>query len=518
MKLSIVFSVALVSEVLLRFGQLYSLEKLGQNIVFNLRRDLFAHIQRLSSAFFDRTPVGKLVSRVTSDVDAVHEAFTSGLVLMLADLAKLAAIIVILLRMNWRLALVSFAIIPPMALASWFFRVRVRRAYRSARTLVGELNSALQENVAGMRLVQLFQREAAHQREFSELNTQHRDAELNAVYYESVFSALAELLGSLTLAAIIWAGGARLLGGGLSFGTLVAFIEYSRRFFRPLQELSQRLTVMQAAMAAAERIFELLDTQSEIVASLTSRTPTQIRGEIAFEDVSFSYGADKEVLHTIRFHIAPGERIGVVGWTGSGKSTLIRLLSRLYDPLRGRVLLDGIDLRAYDLRTLRRAIGVVLQEPFLFAGTVRSNITLSDPAIDETRLRAAAAAVRAESFIERLPLGYDEPVREGGSNFSTGEKQLICFARALAFDPAIIVLDEATASVDPQTESLIKQALDTLLAGRSSIIIAHRLATVREADRILVLHQGELREQGRHAELLAVEGGIYRTLHELQSA
>jgi len=387
------------------------------------------------------------------------------------------------------------------------------------RTFVARLNAFLQENVSGMRLVQLFGRERDHMNEFRAHNREHRDAQMRGVFYESIFSAVAELMGSVSLAAIVWVGGSRTLAGAVTFGTLVAFIEYAGRFFRPVQELSQRYTVMQAAMASAERIFQLLDTQPAIVSPASPRRIRErLRGEIAFEGVTFGYQPDQPVLHDVSFSIGAGERVAVVGWTGSGKSTLIRLLARLYDVNSGRITLDGVDVREYDLHDLRRALGVVLQDHFLFAGTVEQNISLGDPRVGPEQVRRAAAAVGADRFIEKLAGGYDEPVRERGSNFSVGEKQLLSFARALAFDPAVLILDEATSSVDPATERRMQAAVETILAGRTSIVIAHRLATVRAADRIVVLHHGRVREQGSHAELLTLRDGIYRTLHTLQSA
>jgi ATP-binding cassette subfamily B protein len=510
---------ALTAEFLLRWAQLYVLERTGQNVVYDLRRHTFSHLQRLPSSFFDRNPVGRLMTRVTTDVEAIHEAFTSGLVLILADLVKLAGIVAILLWMDWRLALVTFAVVPPMAFVTWLFGMRLRKAYRRVRMLVARLNAFLQENVSGMRIVQLFARENEAMDRFGEINRDHRRAQLDGVRFDSIFSALAELVGSVTLAAIVWAGGWRILTGAMTFGTLVAFFDYAGKFFRPLQELSQRYTTMQSAMASAERIFNLLDEPGSIASPVAPRRIAgRLRGEIAFEGVTFGYREGDPVLHDVSFRIRPGERVGIVGWTGSGKSTLIRLLVRLYDVWEGRVLLDGVDVREYELHDLRRAVGVVLQDHFLFAGTVASNISLGDPRVGPERVRLAAQRVHADSFIAMLPAGYDEEVRERGSNLSMGERQQLSFARAVAFDPAVLVLDEATASVDPGTEQRIQSALRGMLADRTSVIIAHRLTTVRDADRILVLHRGRLTEQGSHDELVRVDGGIYRTLYQLQAA
>jgi ATP-binding cassette subfamily B protein len=515
---SLMFLLALVAEFALGWFQLYTLERTGQNTVFDLRMDIFRHLQRLPAAFFDRNPVGRLMTRVTTDVEAINEAFTSGVVLILADLVKLAAIVAVLLWMDWRLALVTFAVLPPMLVLSWFFRVRVREAYRAVRGAIARVNAFIQESVTGMRVLQSYGCESRNLDAFDGLNREHRDAQLQGVFYESAFSAIAELMASATLAAIVWAGGGRFLEGAVTFGTLVAFIEYSGRFFRPVQELTQRYTIMQAAMAASERIFHLLDTPATIVSPADPVRATRPKGAIAFENVTFSYDRESPVLRDVSFRIAPGERVAVVGWTGSGKSTLIRLLSRLYDVNEGRITLDGEDVRNYDLKELRRSVGVVLQDHFLFADSVQANLTLGDPRVTREDVRRAARAVRADRFIERLPRGYDEPVLERGANFSSGEKQLLSFARALAFDPAVLVLDEATSSVDPETERTVQGALETLMRGRTSITIAHRLSTVRHSDRILVLHHGRVVEEGTHPELLAVPDGIYRALWALQVA
>jgi ATP-binding cassette subfamily B protein len=509
--------VALVAEFLLRFALTYVLERTGQNVVLDLRMDVFTHLQHLPTSFFDRNAVGKLMTRVTSDVEALNEAFTSGVVLILADLVKVVGIVAILLWMDWRLAIVTFAILPLAVALSWWFRVRIRRTHRQVRRMIARLNGFLQEHVSGMRLVQMFSREKESMREFEEVNRGHLEADLAAVRYDSTFSAAVELVGSIVLAAIIWAGGWRFLGGWITFGTLVAFIQYAQRFFEPVQELSQRYAVMQAAMAAAERIFGIQDEPATIVSPAEPhRVETPLRGEIAFEDVTFGYDPRNPVLEDVSFRVRPGERVAVVGWTGAGKSTLIRLLVRLYDIDRGRITLDGVDVRDYDVGDLRRSVGVVLQDTFLFAGTVEGNISLGDPRIGPERVRAAAEAVHADRFIRRLPDGYAEEVRERGSNFSVGEKQLLAFARALAFDPAVLVLDEATSSVDPATERRIQEALEVLLENRTAIIIAHRLATIRGADRILVMHHGRLVEQGSHDELMRIEDGIYRSLYTLQ--
>ena len=517
--LALLFLAALGGEFGLRFAQLYVLQRAGQDVVFDVRMDVFAHLQRLSSSFFDRNPVGRLMTRLTTDVEALNEAFTSGVIVIFADAVKLLAIVAILLWMDWRLALVTFAILPPTLVLTGLFRTRMREAYRAMRTWIARVNAFLQENLSGMRVVQLFSRERLAAAQFREINEAHRDAQLSGVRYESLFSTLAEWIGSITLAAIVWGGGWGILEGLLTFGTLVAFIDYAGKFFGPVQELSQRYTVMQSAMAAAERIFGLLDTQVGIEPPAVPRRPAgRAAGEIVFDRVSFGYTEGQPVLRDVSFRIRPGERVAIVGWTGSGKSTLIRLLVRLYDVWDGRILVDGIDVREYDPRDLRRRVGIVLQDNFLFVGSVESNISLGDPAVSAEQVRRAARTVRAERFIERLPAGYAEPVRERGSNFSVGQKQLLSFARAIAFDPAVLVLDEATASVDAETEHDIREALVRLLAGRTSIVIAHRLATVRDADRVLVLHHGRLLEQGTHEELLRLPDGIYRTLYSLQAA
>ncbi|HXH27921.1 MAG TPA: ABC transporter ATP-binding protein, partial [Candidatus Polarisedimenticolia bacterium] len=513
--LALLYLAALVIELAARYGQLYAMEKTGQNVILALRRRLFSHLQRLDSAFFDRYPVGRLMTRVTTDIESLADLFSSGVVSLLGDSAKLLAIVGILWWLDWRLTLVTLAVAPVLFLLSFTFRGRIRRTYREVRRRIARINAYLQEAISGMLLVQLFRREAENRREFGTINRDHRDAELTSVVYESSFSAIVELIGSVATALIIWFGGGQILRGALTFGTLVAFLEYASRFFGPIRDLSSFYAVMQAAMAALERIFSLLDVRPSITTPAEAASPETPRGRIEFDHVSFAYRPGQEVLKEIRFAIAPGEKVAVVGATGSGKTTLIKLLIRLYDPTAGAIRLDGVDLRRLPLETLRRTVGVVMQDHFLTTGTIASNIAFGNEGLGRDRIIEAARLVHAEGFIHRLPAGYDEPVRERGSNLSVGQKQLLSFARALAYDPAVLVLDEATSSVDTETETLIQDALQRLLRQRTALIIAHRLSTIVGADRILVFHHGRLAEEGTHRTLLALRG-IYHRLYQLQ--
>ncbi|HET6277649.1 MAG TPA: ABC transporter ATP-binding protein [Candidatus Polarisedimenticolia bacterium] len=498
-----------------RYGQIYTMERTGQNVIMALRNEVFAHLQRLDSAFFDRNPVGRLMTRVTTDVEALADLFASGVVILLGDSVKLVAIIVILWWLNWRLALVTCIVVPVLFLLSVLFRGRIRQTYRDVRQRIARINAYLQESLSGMLLVQLFLRQREDLREFRRINTGHRDAELRSVVYESSFSAIIELIGSLATALIIWYGGGQTLRGALTFGTLVAFLEYMNRFFAPIRDLSGFYAVMQSAMASLERLFALLDTDPVIRDPKEASAAPRRGSGISFEHVDFAYKPGEQVLHDVTFRVDQGETVAVVGATGAGKTTLIKLLIRLYEPTGGRIRIDGRPLEEIRLRDLRRHVGVVMQDHFLTDGTVAGNIAFGDDGIERDRLIEAARIVHADRFIDRLPRGYDEHVRERGSNFSVGQKQLISFARALARDPAILVLDEATSSVDGETEALIQDALGRLLSGRTSIIIAHRLSTIISADRILVFHHGRLVEQGTHAGLLA-SGGVYDRLYRLQ--
>jgi len=515
-RLALVFLAMVAIELTARYGQIYSMERTGQNVILALRQRLFAHLQRLDSSFFDRYPVGRLMTRVTTDIESLADLFSSGVVSLLGDSVKLVAIIAILWWLDPPLALVTLAAAPVLFLLSYLFRSRIRTNYREVRARIARINAYLQEAISGMLLVQLFRRERENEAEFRGINKDHCDAELTSVVYESSFSALIELIGTLATALIVWYGGGQILRGALTFGTLVAFLEYSGRFFGPLRDLSSFYAVMQAAMASLERIFALLDTRPAIISpAATAPDPGRQVGRIDFDRVRFAYHPDQPVLHGVSFRVAAGEKVAVVGATGAGKTTLIKLLIRLYDPTGGVIRLDGIDLRDLPLASLRRRIGVVMQDHVLISGTIASNIAFGDRALSREAIVEAARLVHADPFIRSLPRGYDEPVRERGGNLSVGQKQLISFARALAYDPGVLVLDEATSSVDSETEALIQDALHRLLQGRSAVIIAHRLATIVGADRILVFHHGRLVEEGTHAALLR-HGGIYRRLYDLQ--
>lgn len=512
------FASLLGVEFLLRFAQIYFLEMTGQRVVHDLRSEVFAHTLTLSSRFFDRNAVGRLVTRVTTDVETLAEVFSSGVVTLLGDGLKVIGIVVILFWMDARLALLTVTVLPLLGLLAFGFRLRLRDAFRDVRTRIARMNAYLHESLAGMTVVQLLQRERAASAEFAAINREHRDADLGSVAWDSVFSALVEMMGTLTVAMILWQGGGGVLAGVITFGTLVAFLEYAQRFFGPIRELGSFYSVMQSAMASSERIFALLDTRPEILSpsSPASLAAAGAGAAVRFEAVRFAYQDGPPILDGLDLTVRPGERVALVGSTGAGKTTLVRLLVRLYDPQEGRILLDGIDVRTLDLKQLRRHVGIVLQDHYLFSGTIADNIGLGDPSISREQIERAARVVQAHEFISRLPGGYDSPVRERGANFSVGEKQLLSFARALAFDPPVLVLDEATASVDSATESRLQEALHRLLGGRTCLVIAHRLSTIREADRILVLHRGRVREEGTHDELLSRQEGLYAMLHRLQ--
>lgn len=506
----------------LRYGYTYAVAWLGQRIVFDIRKQIFGKIQRLHMGFFDRTPVGRLITRITSDVEAIQTMMTDGLVGLVADVGLIVGLTVYMFLINWRLALITLAVMPVLFFLLNYIRLRQRTAYRAVRLRTSISNAYLAENLSGMKTVQLFNREQRNARRYDKLNLDLLEANFEQVRWFSLFHPTVQLTSAVATGLILYYAGTTLLGdpfaATVTIGTLVAYIQYSTMFFRPLQELSDKFNIIQAAMASAERIFSLVDTPELIVdKDETSAFDSGFRGEVEFRDVWFAYDNEEWVLRGVDFVIEPGQSVAFVGHTGAGKTTIISLVSRFYDVQRGAVMIDGRDVRDYDQIDLRRHVGIVLQDPFLFSGTIRSNITLDDDSIPLQNVIEAAKFVNAHDFISRLPDGYDTVVRERGAGFSTGQKQLIAFARALVQNPDILlVLDEATANVDTETEELIQDALEKLMQGRTSIIIAHRLSTIQNVDRIMVMRKGKLIEEGNHFELLKHEDGYYRKLYELQ--
>ncbi len=513
--LSLMFFASLVLTFLVLYVQGYMMQMLGQHIMDDVRRQIFGQLQRLPISYLDRHPVGRLVTRTTGDVAALNELFTAGLVAIFGDFGLLFGIAAVLFILNWKLALVSFSILPLLLALTVWFKARARRSYRQVRVKIARIGAFLQEHIAGMSVIQLFGLEARAGQELSRINIEHRDANVRAISYYAVYYPAVELITSLGLGLIVWLGGGQILRGFLSLGALVAFIQFARRFYQPLADLAEKYNILQSAMASSERIFELLDTELTTTSPSDPYRPDAIRGELELERVSFAYKAGEPVLQDISFRVAAGETVAVVGHTGAGKSTLVNLLLRFYDVDSGSIEIDGVDVRRWHLQTMRRGFAMVLQDVFLFSGDVASNIRLGDRSISDRALRRAAAEVHALDFIDHLPDGFATQVRERGAGLSVGQKQLIAFARALAYDPRILVLDEATSSIDTETEHRIQLALDRLLVGRTSVVIAHRLSTIQRADRILVLHNGMLREQGTHQELLSAKG-LYHKLYQLQ--
>ncbi|HXW04031.1 MAG TPA: ABC transporter ATP-binding protein [Vicinamibacterales bacterium] len=525
-RIALAYLAIILGSFTLEYIQTWVLQMIGQRIMFDLRMEIYGHLQRLDVQFYDRNPVGRLMTRVTSDVDVLNDLFTAGVVSIFGDVFTLAGIMIVLVTMDWRLALVAFSVLPLIVLVTQWFRRNVRESYRTVRLWIARINAFLQEHITGMSTVQLFRREARSYARFDQINRTHRDANVESIFYYSVFYPAIEIIGALASALIIWFGGGWTLEGSLTVGSLVAFLLYSQRFFRPISDMSEKFNVLQAAMASSERVFKLLDTPVRIqtarspepAARELARTPSPERGSpghIVFDQVWFAYNEPEYVIRNVSFEVRPGERIGIVGATGAGKSTIINLLLRFYDVTRGRILIDGRDVRDMPLDGLRSLFSLVLQDVHLFSGTIADNIRLGNKDVSDDAVRAAAGAVHADRFIAALPAGFASPVAERGATLSVGQKQLLSFARALAFDPRILVLDEATSSVDTETEMLIRDALHVLMAGRTTIAIAHRLSTIQDMDRILVFHKGEVREAGTHQELLA-RRGIYFKLYQLQ--
>ncbi len=532
---------ALLVGYLLEFVQTYTLQWMGQKVMFDLRRQIFSHMQSMHIGFFDRNPVGRLVTRLTSDVDALNEMFTSGIFAIFEDVFVLIGIVGIMLSMSWWLALITFSVLPFILFITRIFRKYVRESYRRIRVAIAKINAYTQEHISGMALVQLFNRQERAYKDFEAINRTHMVAFKDSILAYALYYPGVEILSTTAIALVIWVGGAGVLRGTVTIGVLVAFIQYSQRFFRPIQDLSDKYNILQAAMAASERVFKLLDTPPEIGSpALSGPAPAKAEavtaGAIEFRDVWFTYArlsAEQQavaasgdaqalaaipdvewILRGVSFRIEPGETAAIVGHTGAGKTTIISLMMRFYDVQHGAVLIDNVDVRAQDLKALRSRFGVVLQDPFLFSGTIDANIRMGSP-ITEERMRQAAEEVNLLDFIEAQPAGFQELLHERGSGLSTGQKQLINFARALAHDPSILILDEATSSVDTDTELRVRSALERMVTGRTSVLIAHRLSTVQRADAILVMHKGQLRERGAHQQLLAGRG-LYWKLYQLQ--
>ena len=535
-QIALIYLGALLISFLLEFIQTYLMQWTGQKIMFDLRRQIFGHLQRMHVGFYDRNPVGRLVTRLTSDVDALNEMFTSGVFAIFEDIFVLAGIVFVMLRMKWWLALLAFSVLPLILLATRIFRKYVRDSYRRIRTAIARINSYTQEHISGMSLIQLFNRQKRAYTDFEAVNKTHLVAFKDSILAYALYYPVVEILSSTAIAMVIWFGGRGVLRGAVSIGVLVAFIQYAQRFFRPIQDLSEKYNILQAAMAASERVFKLLDTKPEIVSPARAKA-TDNSGSIEFVNVWFTYQRlDDEtkalvarataedlaamtniewILRGVSFKITPDQTAAIVGHTGAGKSTIISLMMRFYDIQHGSVLVDGVDVREHDLEQLRQHFGVVLQDPVLFSGTIESNIRMGTEAITDEEMRLAAGQVNIHDFIMSLPGGYSEPLRERGNSLSTGQKQLVNFARALAHNPRILILDEATSSVDTDTEMRVRLALERMIVGRTSVVIAHRLSTVQRADVILVMHKGQLREMGSHQELLA-RRGIYWKLYQLQ--
>jgi ATP-binding cassette subfamily B protein len=514
--LGLLFLGALLLEFFFEYGGSMLTAYLGQRVMYDLRLQIFGHLQKLSIPYFDRHPVGRLMTRVTSDVETLNELFSAGLVTVFGDVFTLLAIMAMMLYQDWRLALVAFSVIPLVFISAMIFRRRVRDAFREIRVKLARINSFLQEHLGGIRVVQLFNREAAAARQFDAINREHLDAHLKSIRIYAVFFPVIELLTSVAIAALLYYGGLRAISGSLTVGVLAAFIQLTRRFFQPLQDLSEKYNLLQSAMASSERVFRLLDTEVSVPEPAQPRAlPKPMRGQITFEGVWFRYSEDGPwVLKDVSFEAPAGRTVALVGHTGAGKTTIISLLLRFYDPTRGRITLDGVDIREIATDELRRQIGFVQQDLFLFTGDIQRNLALDAP-IGEPEVREAATRVGADRFIQRLPSGYGHVLGERGRSLSVGERQLLSFARALARNPRVLILDEATSSVDTESEAQIQRAIAEVMEGRTSLVVAHRLSTILHADEILVLHHGEIVERGTHRSLLG-QGGIYHRLYRLQ--
>lgn len=502
-------------QAMIQYFLTFYTELMGQKIIYDIRIELFSHIQKLALKYFDKTPIGRTVTRVTNDIEALNEMFSSGIVQVFSDVFIIIWIFIFMFMMDMELSLVTLSVLPVLFYATFLFRRKVRESYREVRKYLASLNSYMQEHVTGMNVVQIFAKEKEELQKFSEINKNHKDANIKSIFYYAVFFPVVELLSSVALALIIWYGGGEIIRGTMTIGVLIAFFQYTEMFFRPIRDLSEKYNILQSAMASSERIFKLLDTRTFIENPVNPVKLERVKGEIEFKDVWFAYNTDEYVLKNVSFKINPGETAAIVGHTGAGKTSIINIFTRFYDIQKGSITLDGIDIRNFNKEDLRKHIATVLQDVFLFSGTIKSNISLGDENITDEKIIEAAKTVGAHKFISQLSNGYDEVVKEKGATLSVGQRQLISFARALAYNPQILILDEATSSVDTETEILIQNAIEKLLVGRTSIVIAHRLSTIQNADKIIVMHKGELKEIGNHQELLAKKG-IYYKLYQLQ--
>ncbi|WP_242973945.1 ABC transporter ATP-binding protein [Clostridium thermosuccinogenes] len=513
--IGIIFILAIIAGFLFNFLQTYILNYVGQTIIFNIRQEIFSHIQKMPIAFFDKNPVGRLVTRVTNDTETLNDMYTNVLVSLLKDFCILVGVIIIMFSMNMVLALIIIGAIPVVVLVTVFFRKNARKAYRRIRVALARINTVLSENISGMRVIQIFDRQKEKLEEFKKTNKEYYKATMGEVVVSGVFRPLIELISSATIAALLWFGGIRVLDGTLQFGVLFAFVDYVGQFFHPINDMAEKYNILQAAMASSERIFGILDTPGEPDEGSIEMDKDRIKGDIEFKNVWFAYNDDEWVLKDVSFKVPAGKTLAIVGATGAGKTSIINLLNRFYEIRKGQILMDGIDIRQIKKKSLRENVGMVLQDVFLFSGTVMENIRLSEDRISDEEVKKASAYVNADGFIQGLPNGYDEEVKERGATFSAGQRQLLAFARALAFDPSILILDEATANIDTETELLIQDALAKLTRNRTTIVIAHRLSTIQHADNIIVLHKGRIREMGNHQELLA-KRGMYYNLYKLQ--
>ncbi|MBI2430357.1 MAG: ABC transporter ATP-binding protein [Ignavibacteriales bacterium] len=513
--LTLAFFVLLIVRGVVQYYNAYVTQKIGQHTIFDLRMELFRHLQKLSLRFYDKNPIGRLITRVTNDVEVLNEMFSSGIVMVFSDVFMIIGIVWFMFAMNWELALISLSVLPFLFYGTFLFRKKAREAYREVRLYIARINTFMQEHITGMLVDQIFNREKRAFEEFNKHNAGHREANIKSIFYYAVFYPSVDLIGAAAVGLIIWYAGGSALEGSVTIGTVMAFLQFNEMFWRPIRDLSEKYNIMQTAMASSERIFKLLDDQTFITESSTPKAIADIKGKIEFRNVWFAYNNEEWVLRNISFVIEPGQTAAFVGHTGAGKTTIISLLSRFYDIQKGEILVDGVNIREFALSDLRKHIAVVLQDVFLFSGDIKSNINLGNGEISQENIHNAAQVVGVNRFIESLPKKYDEEVKERGATLSVGQKQLLSFARALAFDPSILVLDEATSSVDTETEILIQSAIQKLLANRTAIVIAHRLSTIQSANKIIVMHKGEIREMGTHQELLTLKG-IYHKLYLLQ--